>query len=117
VDAGEGKKTEYQPISLQGKVVSQEKEVLDKQGEVKTVKVYFLQTEDQSRIALPNHANCKGEPKVDLEQFAGQAVDVAARGFQKLGKNGKMLVHVHEIVSVRPVRPDNATSAFPAVET
>lgn len=94
------KNSDYQKISLQGTVTRVEKDVLDKKGEIKTVDVYRLITEDTT-TDLPVHKNCQGVADVDLEPFQNQTATVTALGFHKTGPDGTPLVYLHKLLSVR----------------
>ncbi|NND97625.1 MAG: hypothetical protein HKN47_09890 [Pirellulaceae bacterium] len=90
----------YEPISLSGKVVRQEHEVLDKSGELKMVAKYFLQFDD-AKTSLPEHRHCNGELKVDYQPLLGQVVTVTARGMKRTGSSGATLAYVHEVLNVK----------------
>ena len=100
VEACDGNKTGYDLISLQGKVLRQAKETLDKSGEFNTAEAYYLQTSDDN-VPLPVHKHCNGELKVDFPVFIGQNVTIKARGIQKRGDDGHTLSYVHEVVSIK----------------
>ncbi len=100
----------YEALSLQGKIQHQEKTVLDKSGEIKTVHTYVLVTAD-AKITLPEHKNCKGEPTVNLKPYVDREVTVHARGLKKL-MEGKTFVYVANIESIRDLPASSEVNVF-----
>lgn len=90
-------------ISLTGTVVREYKEYEGKDGTIKTVAVYFLQTDDE-KIRIPD-AGCRkdNDASLELSQYVDVDVTLKAKGAVKKSKDGDVRTHLAHLVSVERV--------------
>jgi hypothetical protein len=99
-----GEKEKLVPLSLTGAVSSEQQERTNKDGTVKNVAVYFLQTENE-KIQLPPPAGCKidNDPSLNLASHVGSRVTISAKGLIRTAESGAKTTVVRHIAKIKKV--------------